>query len=142
MIDATQCKMARAALGLGVRELAAVAKVSPDTVARFERGEELRERTVDALRGALEAAGAEFISENGGGRGVRLRRVRKFEEVSAAGLSTGRVAFVADIARFDAVYDRDHWREVAFNSEQERKDASGFKAVFSRAIAEGFAIAK
>jgi transcriptional regulator with XRE-family HTH domain len=34
-----QCRMARAALGLGVRELAAAAKVSIDTVARFERGD-------------------------------------------------------------------------------------------------------
>jgi transcriptional regulator with XRE-family HTH domain len=73
MISATQCKMARAALGFGVRELAALAKVSPDTVARFERGDELRERTVDALQGALEGAGVEFIDENGGGAGVRSR---------------------------------------------------------------------
>jgi len=70
----TQCKMARAALGLGVRELASLAKVSPDTVARLERGEELKERTVSAIRAALEAAGVEFIAENGGGAGVRLRK--------------------------------------------------------------------
>jgi transcriptional regulator with XRE-family HTH domain len=69
-----QCKMARAALGIGVRELAASAKVSVDTVARFERGEELRERTVDALRNVFEKAGIEFIEENGGGPGVRLRK--------------------------------------------------------------------
>ena len=68
-----QCRMARAALGLGVRELAAVAKVSPDTVARLERGEPLRERTVNDIRTALEAAGVDFIPENGGGPGVRLR---------------------------------------------------------------------
>ena len=66
--------MARAALGIGVRELAAAAKVSADTVARFERGEELKERTVDALQRALEDAGIKFIDENGGGPGVRLRR--------------------------------------------------------------------
>jgi transcriptional regulator with XRE-family HTH domain len=66
--------MARTALNLGIRELAAVAKVSPDTVARFERGEPLRERTIDALRSALETTGVEFIAENGGGPGVRLRK--------------------------------------------------------------------
>ena len=66
--------MARAALELGVRELAKAAKVSTNTVTRFERGEELRERTVDAIRAALEAAGVEFIAENGGGPGVRLRK--------------------------------------------------------------------
>ncbi len=69
-----QCKMARAAAGLGVRELAAAAKVSVDTVVRFEQGETLRERTVDALRAALEAGGVEFIPENGGGAGVRLKK--------------------------------------------------------------------
>ena len=69
-----QCRMARAALGLGVRDLAALAKVSPDTVARFERGDTLRERTVEDLRRALEDAGVEFIPENGGGVGVRLRK--------------------------------------------------------------------
>ena len=72
-----QCKMARVALGLGVRELADLAKVSPDTVARLERGEILRERTVDALRQALEAAGVIFVAENGEGPGVRLRKARE-----------------------------------------------------------------
>ena len=67
-----QCRMARAALGLGVRELAAAAKVSTDTVARFERGEELKERTIDALKLALEAAGVEFT--NGDQPGVRLAK--------------------------------------------------------------------
>jgi transcriptional regulator with XRE-family HTH domain len=71
---AVQCKMARAALGIGVRELADKAKVSPDTIARLERGEELRERSIDAIRAALEAAGVVFIPENGGGAGVRLRK--------------------------------------------------------------------
>lgn len=69
-----QCKMARAAIGLGVRELAELSKVSADTIVRFERGEELRPRTVDAIREALESAGVEFIPENGGGAGVRLRK--------------------------------------------------------------------
>jgi len=69
-----QCRMARAALGLGVRELAAAAKVSVDTVARFERGDELKERTIEALQRTLEAAGVDFIDENGGGLGVRLRK--------------------------------------------------------------------
>jgi transcriptional regulator with XRE-family HTH domain len=54
--------MARAALGLGVRKLAAAAKMSPDTVVRFERGERLRERTIASLRQVLEAAGVEFTN--------------------------------------------------------------------------------
>ncbi|RWR04166.1 XRE family transcriptional regulator [Sinirhodobacter populi] len=53
--------MARAAAGLGVRDLAKLAGVSPDTVARLERGEELRDSTVAALRTALEAQGVQFL---------------------------------------------------------------------------------
>ncbi|WP_091300549.1 helix-turn-helix domain-containing protein [Gemmobacter aquatilis] len=66
--------MARAATGLGVRDLARLASVSPDTIARLERGEELRAATVEAIQAALEAAGVDFIPENGGGVGVRLKR--------------------------------------------------------------------
>jgi transcriptional regulator with XRE-family HTH domain len=62
-----------------VREVAEAAKVSPDTVVRLERGEALRERTVDAIRAALEAAGVEFIAENGGGPGVRLAKAKRGE---------------------------------------------------------------
>jgi transcriptional regulator with XRE-family HTH domain len=73
-MNAAQCKMARAATGLGVRELAEAAGVSPNTVARFERGDELRSSTIDILRKTLEEAGVEFIAENGGGPGVRLKK--------------------------------------------------------------------
>lgn len=66
--------MARAALQLSVRELAELAKVAPGTIVRLEAGEELKERTTDAVQSALEAAGIEFIPENGGGPGVRLPR--------------------------------------------------------------------
>jgi transcriptional regulator with XRE-family HTH domain len=76
---AAQCRMARAALGLGVRDLASRAKVSPDTVARLERGEELKDRTVEAIRSALEVAGVIFVEENGDGPGVRLRKRRKMK---------------------------------------------------------------
>ncbi|WP_348525725.1 helix-turn-helix domain-containing protein [Mesorhizobium sp.] len=71
---AVQSKMARAAVGWGVRDLAKAAAVSVDTVSRLERGEELQPRTIAAIRAALEAAGVEFIPENGGGVGVRLRK--------------------------------------------------------------------
>lgn len=73
-MNAIQCKMARVATGLGLRELAMKAQVSPNTVSRLERGEELKPATVSAIRAALEAAGVEFIEENGGGPGVRLRK--------------------------------------------------------------------
>jgi transcriptional regulator with XRE-family HTH domain len=56
--------------------LAAKAGVSPDTVARLERGDELKDTTVALIRSTLEAAGVEFIPENGGGAGVRLAKPR------------------------------------------------------------------
>ncbi len=72
-----QCKMARTALGLGVRDLAALADVSPDTVARFERGDELRDRTIAAMQTALETAGVVFIPQDAHGPGVRLRKPQR-----------------------------------------------------------------
>ncbi|WP_276318133.1 helix-turn-helix domain-containing protein [Rhodovarius crocodyli] len=71
---AVQCKMARAATGLGVRELARLAEVSTDTIARLERGELLKPATLDAIRTAFEEAGVIFVDENGEGPGVRLKK--------------------------------------------------------------------
>jgi hypothetical protein len=47
-----------------------------DTDQLLERGEALRDRTIEDIRRALESAGVEFIAENGGGPGVRLRKAR------------------------------------------------------------------
>ncbi|MBP2445961.1 transcriptional regulator with XRE-family HTH domain [Rhizobium leguminosarum] len=63
------------ALNIGVRDLATMAKVAPGTVSRFESGEDLKERTVDALQRALEEAGVIFLDgtySGSGGPGVRL----------------------------------------------------------------------
>jgi transcriptional regulator with XRE-family HTH domain len=68
--------MARAALKLGVRELAAMAEVSPNTVTRVEAGASANSATLGALQRALETAGIEFIAENGGGPGARLAKKR------------------------------------------------------------------
>jgi transcriptional regulator with XRE-family HTH domain len=76
MITEYQCRMARAALELGVRDLAKIADVSPNTIARLERGEALHSRTLAFIRGALEAQGITFIEARTvsvqGGPGVRL----------------------------------------------------------------------
>ena len=69
-----QLKMARAAVGWGVRDLAKKAGVTANTVTRIENGADAKQSTVDRLQQALEAAGIEFIEENGGGLGVRLRK--------------------------------------------------------------------
>jgi predicted transcriptional regulator len=65
MITALQSKMARAGLGLGVRDAATMAKVSTQTISRLESGNELRLRTLDDIRRSYEDAGAEFIDDNG-----------------------------------------------------------------------------
>ena len=69
-----QCKMARAALGIKISELAKLADMSTNTIVRFETGKALKASTVDDLRLVLESAGIIFISENGDGPGIRLRK--------------------------------------------------------------------
>jgi hypothetical protein len=59
---------------LGCSRSRGAAEVSPDTVARLECGEALRSETLLKLKRTLEKAGVEFITENGGGPGVRLRK--------------------------------------------------------------------
>lgn len=74
-LSPSQCRMARAGLGLSVRELAKQAKVSGLTVTRFENGNvSCPDEVLDALKQVLESNGAEFISENGRGPAVRLRK--------------------------------------------------------------------
>jgi transcriptional regulator with XRE-family HTH domain len=64
-MNANQCRMAREALKLEVRELANAADVSTSTIVRLERGDALLSRTVDAVRAALEARGVEFTGDTG-----------------------------------------------------------------------------
>ena len=67
--------MARAALQIGVRDLAASSGVSAMTITRFENGHSGGQaETLRKLQAALEVGGVEFIPENGGGAGVRLQR--------------------------------------------------------------------
>ena len=68
-----QCRMARAALGLSARKLAEAARVAPQTIVRFERGEKLRPRTVTSVRKVLEAAGVEFTDGHKPGVRVSVR---------------------------------------------------------------------
>jgi transcriptional regulator with XRE-family HTH domain len=73
-MNGIQLRMARVAVGWGVRELADKAGVTANTVTRIENGADAKQSTIERLRRALEAAGIEFIDENGGGPGVRLRK--------------------------------------------------------------------
>jgi transcriptional regulator with XRE-family HTH domain len=81
-----QLRMARAAVGWGVRELAKKAGVTANTVTRIENGADAKQSTINRLRSALEAAGVEFT--NGNQPGVRLTRAaaaRVAEPATASG---------------------------------------------------------
>jgi transcriptional regulator with XRE-family HTH domain len=73
----SQIKAARSLLAWSQEQLAYAAGLSVPTIKRLEaNGGPLggRSDTVDKIRGALQKAGVDFIDENGGGPGVRLRQ--------------------------------------------------------------------
>lgn len=72
-VTAPQIRAARGLLNWSQTDLARAAGLSRPTIDRSERATVSAE-AVAAIRHALEAAGVEFIAENGGGAGVRLRR--------------------------------------------------------------------
>lgn len=75
-VSIEQVKAGRALLRWSQRNLADSSGVSLPTIKRLEAGVgEMggRESTIDAIRHAMENAGIEFISQNGGGEGVRLK---------------------------------------------------------------------
>ncbi len=75
MLTPAQCRAARALLGLTQQQLADAAGVSEATVVDLEkRRRQVSEETQRVIRRALERAGVEFIEENGGGVGARLKR--------------------------------------------------------------------
>ena len=72
-----QLRAARALLRWSALDLARASKVGVATIRRVEvlDGEiPVTAANEAALRTALESAGVEFINENGGGPGVRLRK--------------------------------------------------------------------
>ena len=76
-VSIRQVKAARALLAWSQEQLATEADVSIPTIKRLEAQDGPlggRSVTEGKIRTALEAAGVEFIEENGGGPGVRLRK--------------------------------------------------------------------
>jgi transcriptional regulator with XRE-family HTH domain len=75
MITAEQCRAARALLDWGQAELAEKSGVGIVTIRQLEAGgHDARRATLQVIKNAFELAGVEFIDENGGGVGVRLRK--------------------------------------------------------------------
>ena len=71
------CRAARALVGFEQKDLAEASGVSKSTIGAFEiKSETSRLATMNnkALVEAFERAGLQFVEENGGGPGVRLRR--------------------------------------------------------------------
>ena len=75
-IVAAQIRAGRSLKGLSQAALAELAGVSSMTVKRAEGSGQPypSQSAIAAIRAALEAAGVEFIAENGGGAGVRIKK--------------------------------------------------------------------
>jgi transcriptional regulator with XRE-family HTH domain len=78
MLTAEQLRAARALVRMEQKELAERSGVSLPSVKRLEQMDgpltATRVSTVEAIKSALEAAGIEFIPEDGAGAGVRLSK--------------------------------------------------------------------
>jgi predicted transcriptional regulator len=73
-VSPAQCRAGRALLEITQTQLAASAGLGLSTVVDFEKERrQVAPESVEAIRRALVRAGVEFIDENGGGPGVRLR---------------------------------------------------------------------
>jgi transcriptional regulator with XRE-family HTH domain len=89
-MKAIQLRMARAAMGWGVRELAQKAGVTANTVTRIENGADAKQSTINALQRALEAAGIEFT--HGDQPGVRLTKAAAARSAEPGSAQSRRVA--------------------------------------------------
>ena len=76
MLTSHQIRAARALLRWSALDLAKKAELGISTIQRMEKVEGVPSasgKNLAAVQTALEAAGVQFIPENGGGPGVRLR---------------------------------------------------------------------
>jgi hypothetical protein len=79
-LTSAQIRAARALVRWRAQDLARESSVGVATIRRAELTDDMTSMTAAndlAVRRALEAAGVEFIAENGGGPGVRLRKSAK-----------------------------------------------------------------
>jgi DNA-binding transcriptional regulator YiaG len=77
-MSSAQCRAGRALLDMTQSQLAELAKLGLSTVVDFEKGRrQVSQAAVETIQSALQRAGVDFIEENGGGPGVRLRKRRQ-----------------------------------------------------------------
>jgi transcriptional regulator with XRE-family HTH domain len=77
-VTSAQLRMARAALNWTVRDLAEATGLHRNTITNIEVGRYVGDqKSLERIEVVLRKAGVEFIDENGGGPGVRLRRRSK-----------------------------------------------------------------
>lgn len=76
MITTAQIRAGRHLVGLSQAEIAEATGLSLPTIKRAEsdRDVSISAEAIITIQRALELAGVEFIAENGGGAGVRLRK--------------------------------------------------------------------
>ena len=104
IITPAQCRAARALLQWSQDDLESHAKVAKKTIADFERGAQIPyERTLKLIAVAIEDAGIEFISENGGGGGVRSKK-------ASARLLRKRVSHFKNRASLSVSYQGNEYR--------------------------------
>jgi len=78
MVTAAQCRAARGLLDWSQQKLADRAGLGIVTIRQIEADiTEPRRATLAVLQQAFERAGIEFIDENGGGPGVRIRKRKR-----------------------------------------------------------------
>jgi DNA-binding XRE family transcriptional regulator len=76
-VTSAQVRMARAALNWTVRDLAEATGLHRNTITNIEVGRYVGDpETLALIKAVLIREGVQFIDENGGGAGVRLRRPR------------------------------------------------------------------
>jgi transcriptional regulator with XRE-family HTH domain len=90
MIRPLHLRMARAALGWSLKELAEKAEVNINTISRYESGSQVMTGTINKIEAVLLEEGVIFLEDDGEwGPGVRLKRQLSLPVVGASEAKPG-----------------------------------------------------
>jgi transcriptional regulator with XRE-family HTH domain len=73
-MNSDQARMARALVQLGVREIAAQASVTPNTISRIENGSDPKQSTIEAVKAVYVALGVQFLDGGQAGDSATVAR--------------------------------------------------------------------